>query len=921
VETGQSLNHYEITGKLGQGGMGEVYRARDTKLGREVALKVLPEALTADPERHARFHREAQVLAAFAHPHVASIFSLEDDDGCHFLVMELVEGEDLSTRIRRGPIPPNEALEIARQIAAALEAAHEMGIVHRDLKPANVKLTPDGQVKVLDFGLAKAREDNAGQASGTDLSESPTIAPDMTREGMILGTAAYMSPEQARGRAVDVRADIWAFGCVLFEMLAGKAAFRGETVSDTLASVLRSEPDPGDLPRDLPLPVLRLLRRCLSKNIKQRLHHIADARIAIEDVLQEDDPSSISDLSAFGGALTSDERPAADRPRRTWPLALAAAGWLAAILLAMGLWRSNPEPPRPTRLDTLTFSGRDWAPDASPDAAMIAFVSDRDGRSRIWLKQIAGGGEAPLTAGPDDLPRFSPDGSQVLFVRDEGGLRNLYRMAVVGGQPRKLLDNVLEADWSPDGSQVAFIRTASEAGDNIFFLGVAEVQSGRERVLTRIVNRTGYGVRWSPAGDTIALCFSSLTGNVAEASSLALVDVATGEVERLEMTGWWGPYTAADWAPSGRSLVVGQAADNLAHVSDSPSQIMEYDLDSGRARPLFWLPVRLPRSGWGFSSLAVLDADRMVIDEESGQAELLEFTLDGGTASPTPHRLTSSLARDRQPAYSPDGEQIIFSSNRSGNIDLWTLNRATGAIAQLTDDPGDDWDPAYTPDGKQILWSSTRSGNLEIWIADADGSGARQVSRDGVDAENPTMTRDGQWIVYYSNNDNSRGIWKIRPDGSDATHLVEVSCLLPEVSPDGRYALYVVLQSLNFEIHILELETGAEVPFTIDISTVERHQTVTFGRARWMPDGHAIVYVGQNAAGHIGLHIQDFVPGQDTTDSRRELVGFTADSAIESMGIAPDGRSFTVSATFQRLALRLASDVGLRTWPAVGSTE
>ncbi len=921
MERGQKLNHYEIGEKLGQGGMGEVYRARDTKLDREVALKVLPESLTADADRHARFHREAQLLAAFAHPHVASIFSLDEDGDRHFLVLELVEGEDLSERIRRGPLPVTETLDIARQIADALESAHEKNIVHRDLKPANVKITPDGQVKVLDFGLAKCREEEADDEGRGDLSQSPTIGPDMTRQGMILGTAAYMSPEQARGRVVDKRTDIWAFGCVLYEMLTGKAAFRGESVSDTLAAVLRNEPDPDLLPRDLPVAVRRLLRRCLRKDTKQRLHDIADARIAIEDVLMENDPSGISDLSAFGASL--DSSPTAGMPaaaasvagRRRWPWLLAAAGWLAAVALAVGLWPQGIESHSPVRLDTLSFSGRDWAPDASPDGNMIVFVSDRDGRSRIWLKQLAGGSEAPLTDGPDDLPRFSPDGSQVLFVRDESGIRNLYRVPVLGGRPRRLIANVMEADWSPDGSQVGFVRMLTENGDNLFTVSVAEVQSGQERQLTKIYNRITYGVRWSPDGASLAMCLSSLTGNVAEASTIILVDIASGEQRRLAITDWWGPYTAPDWSPDGRSLVVGQAADVLAHVADSPSQIMEHDLDSGETRPLFWLPVRLPRSGWGFTSLAVLDADRIVLDEEVGHAELHEYELVDGVAGPTPTVLTRSLGRDRQPAYSPDGSQVVFSSNRGGNVDLWLVDRTSGGVRQLTDDPGDDWDPAFSPDGTQILWSSNRGGVLEVWLANADGSAARQVSNDGVDAENPTMTADGRWIVYSSNNDARRGIWKVRPDGSEPARLVEAASLLPEISPDGKYALYVVFHSLNYQIRVVEIESGEIVPFIIDISTVERHQTVTFGRARWDADGGAILFVSQNDVGHIGVHVQDFVPGADTIGTRRELVGFVNDSAIESLGLSPDGRFLTVSAAFQRLSLKQASSVGLHAWP------
>ncbi|HYN41853.1 MAG TPA: serine/threonine-protein kinase, partial [Thermoanaerobaculia bacterium] len=287
VTSGMRLGPYEVGVALGAGGMGEVYRARDTKLGREAALKVLPPAFAEDAERLARFRREAQILASLSHPNVAAIYGLEESGGLVALAMELVPGEDLSERLARCPLPVDEALAVARQIAEALEEAHGKGIVHRDLKPANVKLTPDGKVKVLDFGLAKALSGDASASlDSSDSSRSPTMTRQGTQAGMILGTAAYMSPEQARGKPVDKRADVWSFGVVLWEMLSGRRLFAGETVSDTLAAVLRADPDWALLPPGLPAPVGDLLRRCLERDPRRRLHDVADARIVIEDVLE-----------------------------------------------------------------------------------------------------------------------------------------------------------------------------------------------------------------------------------------------------------------------------------------------------------------------------------------------------------------------------------------------------------------------------------------------------------------------------------------------------------------------------------------------------------------------------------------------------------------------------------------------------------
>ena len=359
-------------------------------------------------------------------------------------------------------------MRIAKQIAEGLEAAHEKGIVHRDLKPANVKLGKDGGVKLLDFGLAKAME---GETTDEALlSQSPTLSRQMTEAGIILGTAAYMSPEQARGKPVDQRADVWSFGVVLYEMLAGKRLFHGATVSDTLAAVLKTDPDWTSLPRDLPPAIRYLLRRCLEREPRQRLHGIGEARVILEGTAE----------AAFSGAAHA-STVRAPVWRRTLPWVLAAAAALAAAGLAL---RPRAEPPSaPPRVRTLTYSGTDSMPSASPDGRLIAFVSDRDGRDRIWLKQLDTGGEQALTEGYDSAPRFSPDGASVLFLRGEGDRQSVYRQAIVGGEARKIADDALEACWSPDGARVALVRLLHDGAG--VALAVTEVQTGLERELAR----------------------------------------------------------------------------------------------------------------------------------------------------------------------------------------------------------------------------------------------------------------------------------------------------------------------------------------------------------------------------------------------------------------------------------------------------
>jgi eukaryotic-like serine/threonine-protein kinase len=406
---GQTFSHYRVTAKLGEGGMGEVYRATDSRLGREVAIKVLPTAFAANAQSMARFEREAQLLASLNHPGIASVFGLEESNGIRGLVMELVEGPTLADRLRQGPVPIEEALTIAKQISEALEFAHEHGIIHRDLKPANVKVTSDGSVKLLDFGLAKAIE---GDRAETDTSSSPTITMAVTLAGIILGTAAYMSPEQARGKPVDRRTDIWAFGVLMFEMLSGQPLYAGETTSDILARVIEREPDLDKLPSRTPAPIRELIRKCLTKNPRQRLRDIGDARLTLEEFLA--DPfAGQSTGAAVPGPSSGRSRP------WVWLLSGLAVGVLAA---GVAIWKLKPAPQAPAtiRFSAVTnFTGIDAQPSFSPDGRSVAFVSNRGGQFDIWVGLITGGSPVRITNDPNlkGRPHWSPDGSKILYAR------------------------------------------------------------------------------------------------------------------------------------------------------------------------------------------------------------------------------------------------------------------------------------------------------------------------------------------------------------------------------------------------------------------------------------------------------------------------------------------------------------------------
>jgi Tol biopolymer transport system component len=869
---GSRLGPYQITAKLGQGGMGEVWRATDSRLEREVAIKVLSAAFTADRERLARFEREAKLLAQLHHPNIASIFGLEEADGTRAIVMELVDGDDLAARIARGPIPIDEALPIAHQIAAALEAAHERGIVHRDLKPANVKLRADGTVKVLDFGLAKAL-DAGGSLPITTVGTSPTLTAD-TRAGMIVGTAAYMAPEQARGAVVDKRADLWAFGAVLYEMLTGRPLFHGETVSDTLAEVLKSDIDLRRLPPVTPPALRSLLRRCLERNVKNRLHDIADVRIVLDDIAAGRDDQ-----------VSASAAPAA--PARRSLAATVGPGLVGLALgaLAVGVLDRTalaPAPTEPAAFVSLTYSGRDFAPTASPDGKTIAFSSARDGRARIWVKQLATGEEVAITAGPNDLfPVFSPDGSSLLFLRGLTQPYDVYRVAVVGGEARRVTRGT-SASWSPDGRRIAVTRPSagSSVTDTVFTMNA---DGGGEHQLAKAPDLTLVNVRWSPDGRTIGVWAVTRNNTRAQAWILAL-DADTGDRGTIYRPPAGSPLEG--WAWSGPDAVV--VSQSITQSRRGGTRLLRVDRKTGV--PTTLVSLRQPSSG-----LDVLGDGRIVIDQATGTQNLGEWPLDASARAQArvgePRRwLTRGSSVDRQPIFSPDGRRVLFNSDRGGNLDLWELALETGSVRPLIDAPGDDWDPAYTADGKQLLWSSNRGGNYEIWTARSDGSAARKLTADGVDAENASATPDGSWVYYTSANPAHRGLWKVRFDGSGAQRVVAGSLLFPEVSPDGCCVAYGDLESNR--LVVIALADGARVAeLTLPAFSFNAPPA---GRSRWLHGTSTLAWTDFDAQ-TARIVAQEIVPGRDTSATRRVLVQGPLDAPPESFALAPDGASLVVS--------------------------
>jgi eukaryotic-like serine/threonine-protein kinase len=887
VPIGSRLGPYEILAPLGAGGMGEVYRAKDPRLQRDVAIKVLPEELSLNSERLVRFEQEARSASGLNHPNIITIYDIGRTESFSYISMELVDGKTVREMLASGPLPVRKLLPIAAQVADGLAKAHAAGIVHRDLKPENVMVSKDGFVKILDFGLAKL-----AALPSQEGSHLPTAAP-ATEAGLVLGTVGYMSPEQAAGQSVDFRADQFSLGAILYEMATGKRAFQKTTTVETLTAILREEPEPvAALIPELPAPLAWIIGRCLAKEPEERYASTRDlARevATVRDHLSEIGRSGERALAGLAGP-----------PRaRRW-LVPFSAGLAAGLAVATGfLALRHPARAEPPAIRYLTYSGHDRAPAVSPDGRTIAFSSDRDGQPRIWLKQLAGGGEAALTSGPDDLPRFSPDGSMLLFARRESAHPSLYRTGIVGGEARKLIEDAAEGDWSPDGKQIVVLRWRSEGGLADSSLAIAPADGGEPREVVRIPGHQLIHPRWSPDGETIA---TTEIGAGGASKFLYLIDVRTRKFRLLPQGA--GLVSAPAWSGDGGNLVSSLSESVVANVTSSAGRVVRQNIRSGRMETLFWSPTNS-------DVLDVLGSGRLVFDGRSQRENLQELPLAAGKAvAPSGHWLTQGNSTDRQPAYTPEGDWVAFSSTRSGNLDLWEVSTKTGAVRRLTDDEAEDWDPAFTRDGKKLVWSSNRSGAFEIWIAESDGSGARQLTKDSQDAENPTATPDGSWIVFNQGTGPSIGVWKIHPDGSGAKKLVAGNTVLPEVSPDGQYVSYRMnLRTDLTAIRVARVSDGLAAPFEAQVEVRSGFSANSVGRSRWMPDGRALVFVGQDEKGAYGLYAQDFVPGQDTSRTRHRLVGFEPGTATESFGISRDGSRITIAGWEQVFSLMMAERV------------
>ena len=754
--------------------MGEVYRARDAKLGRDVAIKVLPAEFAADPERLARFQREAQVLASLNHPHIAGIYGLVELGGIEALVLELVEGETLAERIARGPLPLDESLEVARQIASGLEAAHERGIVHRDLKPANVKLTAAGTVKVLDFGLAKAM---SGDASSPDATHSPTLTAAATQAGVVVGTAAYMSPEQARGRAVDRRADIWAFGVVLYEMLTGLKAFSGETVSDTLAAVLRADVNWSMLPAETPGSVRRALRRCIDRDLKTRFHDAADVRIAMDEP-----PEPMADSVPAGSSA---------RPRWMW-LALIAA----LVLAAFGWFRtvsggSTPEPA--TRVSVVLPVGEQLPYEDNPllalsrDGRQLAYVAERAGATRLVLRPLDAAESHPIegTADAQD-PFFSPDGRWVGFFA-EGKLQ---KVAVGGGLPIVLADapNPRGAVWLDDDRIV--YSPEYTAG-----LSIISARGGKADVLTRPNTERGERThRWPaslPDGRILFTVGSARRPSNYDEAEVHVLDLATRKTRKIFEGGSMPRYVP----PSHLAIV---RNNTLLLVSFDPKRAVA----TGDAVPVLEKVGGDTSGGTAYAAIASVGTLAYIQGAWAPAGRTLVLAERSGKTSDVP--LSPRLFEAAR--FSPDGKHITFSVGSGGgqDDDVFVYDIASNVLTRLTfSNTG--ISPVWSPDGKRIAYGALVGGREGLWVNAADGSG-RETSLDLLPGgiEVPDSWSSGGHAIVLSRVSPKVGLWLLPMDGASAgvAREVQPGASGGALSPDGRWIAYATGQFALGEVFV-----------------------------------------------------------------------------------------------------------------------
>ena len=868
IKAGTIVGRYEIRSQLGAGGMGEVYLAHDNRLGRTVALKVLAEAVASDQKRMHRFIQEARAASALNHPNIITIHEIEELNGTHFITTELVDGETLRQRLSQEPLSLSEVFEIAIQIASALVAAHEAGIVHRDIKPDNVMLRRDGIVKVLDFGLAKLAEKPSVD------TEAATRALVQTEPGTVMGTANYMSPEQARGREVDARTDIWSLGVVIYELIAGRAPFAGETSTDVIASIVKSDPKPlSTYVPDVPDRLEEIVSKTLEKDREDRYQTVKDLLVdlrrlrkrldfefELERTTPPDENASSSTISGQQATLamrahSTAERSTIPESRPTTSaeyivseikrhksvallvlLVVAVAG--GGIAWAVYRFAGKPEPTKPasemkiTRLIT-GIQGRPGNVSISPDGKYVAYSLQSQGQASLWVRQVSQDTSLQIVAPKENIEysgtSFSPDGELIYFVStnlDVETRSSLYQVPVLGGrEPKKVLDHVSgRVSFSPDGKQIAFNRYFETNDEASVMIANSDGSGGPRKISTR--SKTGWyqfgSTTWSPDGKRVAVGAASVPGGLSY--TIVEVPVEGGPEKPLTTRTWLDGLSNVSWLPDGSGLVF-TARDK----GSSSTQLWYVSYPSGEAR-------RVTNDLNTYGSFGVTSSsDTIVVTMSDPTAHI--WVVGAGEDESKARRITNGkLDGNSGLDWTPDG-RIVFPALTGDNEDLWIMNADGTGPTQLTSDSFEDNNPRVSPDGTFVVFVSNRPDSVpHIWRVNLDGSNLKQLTH--TEDYEPTVSPDSRWIAFGSWRTGNENLYRIPADGGDATLLSSLRMANPDYSPDGKQ---IVLFYYDEKISPPRFRPG--------ILSVEDNQLVksldaplTADAYFWHPTGREFVY-------------------------------------------------------------------------------
>lgn len=934
--TGTSLGHYQVIEAIGAGGMGEVYKATDTKLDRPVALKILPAALVTDSDRVRRFVGEAKAASALNHPHIITIYEIGEaqldadnpQEVAHYIAMEYVSGDTLHVKIHRESLELKKLLEYFGQTADGLAKAHAAGIVHRDLKPENIMVTEDGYAKILDFGLAKLIEADEPAASNADPGEAATAVMDKTRPGVVMGTIGYMSPEQAQGKPVDPRSDIFSFGCILYEAATRHKPFQGDSVIDSLHKIVYAQAPPiANTNPDAPAELQRIIRKCLAKDPAERYQSIKDIAIDLRDLIKEYDSQprlsgmhvpqptltqgyplvtgphggqvavteAQSVVTSQSGSVQSGPVSAITQPTsQNRRVAIGAGLLLLAIVAAISLYllfgqkRATTTGPafQNTSLSKLTSTGRALRAVISPDGKYVVHCVNEAGKQSLWVRQTATSSNVQIVAPSEGGyigMTFSRDGNYIYFVRGEKGsnIRSLYQVPVLGGTPRKLIDDVdSPISFSHDGKRFTFDRHSATESAVII---VNADGSGEQKLLSYKIPDIILQVEWSPDDKVIAAATRKITGGFR--NELVAIQVSDGS-EKVIGSQKWLALGGFGWLADGSGLV-------LSGVDQSPgarqSQIWQLSYPEGKAK-------RITNDLNNYSGVSLAADSASLVTVQADAIANLWIAPDGDVSRG--RQITSGSGRYDQISLAPDG-RLIYISDASGTVDIWVMDADGKNPRQLTSDAGANLFPAVSPDGRYVVFDSNRGGNpatLNIWRMSIDGSNPRQLTQ-GEGEFFPACSPDGKWVLYTPlSSGGHMSLWKAPMDGGDPVQINDRLAIKPAISPDGKWIAFQTKGDQAGSVSklgILSFDGGQPLKL-LDVPLTQY---------RWSADGKAILYLDDKEG--VSNIWSQAVDGGDP----KQLTKFTADQ-IFSFDWSRDGKTMACSRGVATTDVVLIKDKG-----------